>query len=102
MICLPTTVFHYEFILLLALIPLLIKLSDGGKDRKLILSVMAFGIVITQIHAAALYFLTENILAYYIPGFGLLLILIANLAIKFERQRVASKQMNVALDAPPL
>jgi hypothetical protein len=102
MICLPTTVFHYEFTLLLALIPLLIKFSGEGKDSNIILYLLAFGVVLSQIHAAALYFLTDNILAYYIPGFGLILILIANLAIKLGRQRAASEQKNPMLDAPSL
>jgi len=101
MICLPVTVFHYEFILLLAMVPLLLRFSEEGRAQGAWPYLLAFGVVISQMHAGALFFLTENILAYYIPGFGLLLILAANLAVRSGRRRAPAHQISAALDAPP-
>jgi hypothetical protein len=83
-VSLPDTVFHYEYIHLLAFVPFL--LWGGYKTEKtgLLTYILAFGLILSQIHAGALYFLTENVLTYYFPGIGVMLIVVSCLGIKIR------------------
>ena len=85
MVAIPGTVYHYEFVLL---IPLLLVLGFLWKDKlslskKSCLGLMAVGIALSQWQAVALYVETGNMLAHFIPGFGLLLLIIGIFAYKF-------------------
>ena len=78
MVAIPQLVYHYEFIVL---IPLLSVLNFMWKDtlsrqKKYCLVIIALGISLSQWQAIALHILTNNMLAYYVPGFGLLLVMI--------------------------
>jgi len=53
--------------------------------------VIAVGLALSQWQAVALYTLTANILAYYIPGPGLLLVMIGISVYKFMQLQSASK-----------
>jgi hypothetical protein len=78
MIAIPQLVYHYEFVVLIPLLPVL---SFMWKDtlplpKKICLALMAVGIALSQWQAIALYVLTGNMLAQYIPGIGLLFVII--------------------------
>lgn len=75
MVALPKSVYHYEFVVLLPLLPLLDYFwKEAATTRqRCSLGIAAAGLALTQWQAVALYDVTGNIAAYYIPGFGLLL-----------------------------
>lgn len=82
MVCVPNTVFHYEYVQLLGLVPFLIYSAFHTSRPHFLLYMMAFGIFLSQAHVAALYFLTENILSYYFPGLGVVLIILSSMMLK--------------------
>jgi hypothetical protein len=89
MVALPKSVYHYEFVVLIALLPILDffwrrSTSDG---EAIALGVMAVGLALSQWQAVALHLLTANMAAYYIPGFGLLLLMIGIVIFKFIQLR---------------
>jgi hypothetical protein len=77
MVAIPQLVYHYEFIILIPLLPVLSYLWNKHPTHPvksgLILS--AIGLALSQWQAIALYLVTNNMFAQYIPGFGLMLIL---------------------------
>ena len=85
MVAIPQTVYHYEFVLLIPLLPVLSFLwrDKLSTFQQFCLGLMAAGIALSQWHAIALYAITNNMLAQYIPGFGLLLVIIGIFIYKF-------------------
>ena len=77
MLALPLIVYHYSFIICLALIPTMCHLWGVSEDRlqRMIIFAISIGIGMTQWQAIATYSLTENMLSHAIPGLGLLLIM---------------------------
>jgi len=77
MVALPRLVYHYEFVVLLPLIPALDFISRKALSRraKYSIALVTLGMALSQWQAIALYSLTKNMLAHYIPGVGLLLIM---------------------------
>lgn len=45
---------------------------------------MSAGVLLSQTQAAALYYLTDNLLAYFIPGAGVLLFVVASLLLRLN------------------
>lgn len=74
MVAFPKSVYHYEFVVLIPLLPVLNYLwSDASyRSQKIGVSMIVIGVAFSQWQAVALYLITENIGAYYIPGIGLL------------------------------
>ena len=89
MVALPKSVYHYEFVVLIALLPVLdfFWRRSTSQAEYMTLVMMAVGLSLSQWQAVALYILTENIAAYYIPGFGLLLLMTGITAFKFIQLR---------------
>ncbi|MCD4753706.1 MAG: DUF2029 domain-containing protein [Anaerolineaceae bacterium] len=89
MIGVPQLVFHYSFIILLLLIPAICYLWGKSKNKweKIALLAMTIGVALTQFQAIAAAFLTKNILAHGIPGFGLLIIMISIVSYKKNQLR---------------
>ena len=77
MAAIPQLVYHYEFVILLPLVPVIGYLWSQGASPfgKLCLLLTGIGISLSQMQAVALFRLTGNMLAQYIPGLGLVLIL---------------------------
>lgn len=85
MVAIPQLVYHYEFVILIPLLPVL---SFMWRDtlsipKKSCLVLMAVGIALSQWQAIALHMLTGNMLVQYIPGFGLMLVIIGIAVYKF-------------------
>ena len=78
MVALPKSVYHYEFVVLIPLLPVLDLLwkETSAQRSHLVLWLIALGLALSQWQAVALFDLTNNIGAYYIPGFGLLIVMI--------------------------
>jgi hypothetical protein len=93
MVALPKSVYHYEFVLLLPLLPVLELLlrNAGSRSQRIVIWVITLGVALTQWQAVALYTLTDNILAYYIPGLGLLLVMVGITIYKSMQIQNASK-----------
>lgn len=85
MVALPKSVYHYEFVVLIALLPALDELWKRSSSRSEIIAlwIVAFGLALSQWQAVALHTLTGNMAAYYIPGLGLLIIMTGIVALKF-------------------
>jgi hypothetical protein len=92
MIILPDTVFHYEYIHLLAFVPFLLWVGYKTEKMGLLMYILTFGLIFSQLHAGALYFLTGNILAYCFPGVGVILIMVSCLGIKIGYKQLAPIQ----------
>lgn len=78
MVVIPQIAFQYELVNLILLVPILCvvwEITDSKKVRTALLCV-TIGLALTQWHAAAAYFLSNNILAHAIPGFGALIAMI--------------------------
>jgi hypothetical protein len=77
MVAIPQLVYHYEYVVMLVLLPVLGYLWSRplSRQEKNFLLLLAIGMALSQWQAIALYTLTGNMLAQYIPGMGLLLIL---------------------------
>jgi uncharacterized membrane protein len=89
MVALPKSVYHYEFVVLIVLLPVLDYLWSGTvlPSERFALGMITVGVALSQWQAVALYTLTENTLAYYIPGLGLLLVMAGISAYKFMQLR---------------
>lgn len=101
MIALPQTVYHYSFVLCLILIPMTCHLweADGNdKSRRIILTIMAFSISLSQWQAIATYNLTNNMLSHVIPGLGLLIIMVSIVIYKFLSLR-SSENVEASKDS---
>jgi hypothetical protein len=78
MVAVPQLVYHYEFVNLLAIIPLVswawIGASTAGHRRVLLM--MTVGIGLSQFHAAAAGRVTGTVYPHFVPGLGLLVVLV--------------------------
>jgi hypothetical protein len=83
MIVVPVSVYHYEFVHLLSFIPLAcwLKEKEFGSQYTFLLML---GAVLCQSQAAALYILTKNVSAYFLPGYGALLIVILGVFLRIQ------------------
>jgi hypothetical protein len=79
MVAVPKLVYHYEFIVLLLMIPRLCAMwkSDGDARTRRILGVMALGIILSQSQAVALDALTGKDASHFLPGLGLLMVMVS-------------------------
>jgi hypothetical protein len=93
MVAIPPTVYHYELVILLVLIPLACSLwrQANSKKSKLYAFLITLGIGLGQWQAIVLYELTQNAHAYRIPGFGLLLVMIGCTLFKFNAYEVTEQ-----------
>jgi hypothetical protein len=85
MVALPKSVYHYEFVVLIPLLPVLDYLWKRTvlPSERIIIWIIVIGVALSQWQSVALYTLTNNMIAYYIPGFGLLLVMTGISAYKF-------------------
>jgi hypothetical protein len=95
MVALPKSVYHYEFVVLIPLLPVLDHLwKETATERsRFLLWMIALGVALSQWQAVALFDLTNNLLAYYIPGFGLLIVMIGISTYKWLQLRESLKQV---------
>ena len=93
MVALPKSVYHYEFVILLPLLPVLDYLwkNAASRSQRVVLAMTALGLALTQWQAVALHVLTGDILAYYLPGLGLLLVIIGISVHKFMQLQSVAK-----------
>ena len=96
MLALPLIVYHYSFIICLALIPTMCHLWGVSEDRlqRMIIFAISIGIGMTQWQAIATYSLTENMLSHAIPGLGLLLIMAGIAFLKIYTLRLTQRVMD--------
>ncbi|MDX1379366.1 MAG: glycosyltransferase 87 family protein, partial [Anaerolineales bacterium] len=89
MVALPKSVYHYEFVVLIPLLPVLNHLwSDAlQRSKKFAVGMIIIGVALSQWQAVALYLITENIGAYYIPGIGLFCSLVGIALYKWQNLR---------------
>ncbi|HSM71992.1 MAG TPA: glycosyltransferase family 87 protein [Anaerolineales bacterium] len=89
MVAFPKSVYHYEFVVLIPLLPVLNYLWSGASQpsQKFAVSMIVIGVALSQWHAVALYLITENIGAYYIPGVGLLCLILGISVYKWQNLR---------------
>jgi hypothetical protein len=98
MVAVPATVYHYSFIILLALIPALCAAARSVMDRwgQAALWVTCAGIALSQTHAVALeklqtvFRIADSTAqwAYFLPTLGLFLTIVGVLFLKFSRLRI--------------
>ncbi len=94
MVAIPQLVYHYEFVVLIPLLPVLnfIWKDTLSRQKRYCLAVVAIGISMSQLQAIALYLMTGNMLAHYVPGFGLMIAILGISAYKFLQLRDALSQ----------
>ena len=94
MVALPKSVYHYEFVVLLPLVPVLDNLWKRASfpSERFVIGLIGLGLALTQWQAVALYTLTNNVTAYYIPGFGLLLVMAGISAYKFMQLKQSAQK----------
>jgi hypothetical protein len=86
MVAVPALVYHYEFVLLLALIPLVGRWWQASADarvRRALLG-LTLGLAFTQWQTYALEPLVGSQLPQFVPGFGLLAVIISLVILKFR------------------
>lgn len=78
MVAIPQLSYHYTLVCLLVIIPITSKLIRNSKlpVEKGIIYTIIFGIIISQFHAVAAGKIFNSILPHFIPGFGLLVVMI--------------------------
>jgi hypothetical protein len=99
MVALPKSVYHYEFVVLIPLLPVLDYLwkETVSPSQRKALWLIALGLALSQWQAVALHILTDNIIAYYIPGFGLLLMMAGIGAYKFMQLQSTAKMTKLEI-----
>jgi hypothetical protein len=100
MVAVPMTVYHYSFLILLALIPSLCAAAESATNRWVrgAIALACAGVVLTQSQAVALEKLLRSLQfsndlalgAYFFPALGLFLAMVGLLGIKFGRIHEAS------------
>ena len=85
MVMVPRLAYHYVLVHLLASVVLVHWLQTRAHRsvRAYVVS-MSVGVVLSQTQAMALYLVTGNPLAHFIPGAGVLLLVVAGLLLKFK------------------
>lgn len=74
MVLIPSLAYQYEYVHLLAFIPLINWLEGENIIDRKYLYALTVGIVVSQIHSTSLFLLTQNPVSYFLPGLGLLLV----------------------------
>jgi hypothetical protein len=85
MVAVPRVVYHYDFVILLALLPCLDYLWENvsSKWESYVLILITIGVALTQWQAVALYGLTNKFVFNFIPGIGLLFSMVGICLYKF-------------------
>jgi hypothetical protein len=92
MVAMPRVAYHYEFVILLVLLPCLDYLWENVSSRResYVLALITLGVALTQWQAVALYRLTNSIVFHSIPGIGLLLVMAGIVLYKILELRSSS------------
>lgn len=95
MVAIPQLVYHYEFVVVILLLPVLNFMWKDtlSKQKKYCLVLVAIGVSLSQWQAIALYLVTGNMLAHYIPGFGLMIAILGISVYKFLQMRDEFRQL---------
>ena len=86
MVAVPQLAYHYELVVLIALVPVVCYLWQEATTRvqRTLLGAIVVGIILSQVQAVALKKLTGSLDPHYIPGFGLLIVILAITGLKFH------------------
>ena len=85
MVAVPQLAYHYELVCVLALLPTLgwyARRSATAAQRSLVI-LTALAVTLTQFPAVTLQKLTDTVLWHFVPGFGLLLVMVCVVALRF-------------------
>jgi len=78
MVAMPELVFHYSLVVLLPLVPMVAGLwRRRGARADRVLTLLAVGLALSQWQAEACARLVGNIVPHFVPGVGLLVVLVA-------------------------
>jgi len=79
MLSVPKTVFHYEFVGLWLMMPAIgAAFAQSGRALRFVSGIAVGGLILSQTHAVAFTGLFGTITPLYVPGVGLLLLLLAS------------------------
>lgn len=97
MVAVPWLSYHYELVVNLAMIPLISWLwaRAAARRQQLLLLFVVCGIALSQFQAVAVAQLTGNVAAHFVPGFGLLIVMVATVA--YRLQEFLSMRQQLAL-----
>jgi uncharacterized membrane protein len=103
MVAVPKLAYHYEFVILLLMIPLLCDLWKTASDRttQRLLGVIALGIILSQSQAVALDALTGKDASHFIPGLGLFLVIVSCVLYQLHALESRKHRLIPPLDTPP-
>ena len=95
MVAIPQLVYHYEFVVVILLLPVLNFMWKDtlSKQKKYCLVLVAIGVSLSQWQAIALYLVTGNMIAHYIPGFGLMIAILGISVYKILQMRDELRQV---------
>jgi hypothetical protein len=79
MLLIPSLAYQYEYINLLCFIPLVHWLEELNILHSNYLYLLVIGLVLCNTHSSAIFMLTQNPLAYFIPSFGLIMVALVSL-----------------------
>jgi hypothetical protein len=74
MLLIPSLAYQYEYINLLGFIPLVYWLEEANIVHSKYLYLLVVGLILCNTHSSAIFMLTQNPLAYFIPSFGLVMV----------------------------
>jgi hypothetical protein len=104
MVAVPWLSYHYELVVNLAMIPMISWLWAHATARRqqLLLVLIACGIALSQFQAVAVGKLTGSVVAHFVPGFGLLIVMVATVAYRLReflsmRQQLALRSLGASL-----
>lgn len=85
LVAVPQLAYHYQLVWLLGLLPVIgwFWSQSPGRARRVLLMFVTFGIALSQFPAVAVQRALDSILPQFVPGFGLLLVMIGAVALKW-------------------
>jgi hypothetical protein len=88
MVAMPRLVYHYELIFVLALIPVVgwCWANATARRERAILAFLVVGIALSQFQAVAAEKLIGTVHPHFVPGFGLLLVMVGVVALRWTRR----------------
>ncbi len=103
MVAVPKLAYHYEFVILLLMIPLLCDLWKTASDRtaQRLLGVTALGIILSQSQAIALDALTGKDASHFVPGLGLFLVIVSCVLYQLHTLESRKRRLPLPPDTPP-
>ena len=89
MVAVPKLAYQYELIWLIAMLPAVGWLASRSRDRtrQALLWLIVAGIALGQFHAVAAQRLLDSVAPHVVPGFGLLLVIVGVVALRWHEVR---------------